>query len=286
MNEDWKSWLLRRDKSIRDAMAIINDRGLRTALVVDEHEVFVGSVTDGDIRRGLLDGCSLSDSVERVMNREPKTVDEQCGEQRAMDIMTRQQIHCIPVLRQQRVVAVFTRKRGKKPRYDNPVFLMAGGRGKRLRPLTNHCPKPLLKIGDTPILEIILERFILAGFHRFTISTHYLSDMFKAHFGRGEKWGVTIDYVEERSPLGTAGALGLLDPELLTHPLIVMNGDILTGVDFAELLHFHHHRQGVATVCVSEYEYEIPFGVVNSADMCVQSIAEKPMHRVQINSGI
>ena len=152
--------------------------------------------------------------------------------------------------------------------------------------MTQDCPKPLLKIGDKPILELILERFIEAGFHRFYISTHFMPELIKAHFGDGSRWGVTIDYIYEEQPLGTAGSLGLLPHEDIDLPLLMMNGDLLTSLDFQNLLDFHQEQDAVATVCVREYEHRVPFGVMSFQGHRITGIVEKPVHRSFINAGI
>ncbi|CDI94752.1 phospho-sugar nucleotidyltransferase [Pseudomonas aeruginosa PA38182] len=163
---------------------------------------------------------------------------------------------------------------------------MAGGFGTRLRPLTHNCPKPLLKVGEKPILEIILERFIGAGFHRFFISTHYMPEMIREHFGDGSRWGVSIRYVHEETPLGTGGALGLLPHHEIDSPLFLMNGDLLTTLNFLNLLEFHTAHGGVATMCVREYEYHVPYGVVQSDGHRISSMVEKPVQKFFINAGI
>ena len=163
---------------------------------------------------------------------------------------------------------------------------MAGGFGMRLQPLTNDIPKPLLKIGNKPILETILHQFIDAGFHNFYISTHYKADMVRKHFSDGKKWNVSIQYVHEDKPLGTAGALGLLTVDFPELPIIMMNGDLLTNVDFGSLLKFHNEQDAIATMCVREYDIQVPYGVVKLSQQKVVSITEKPIQKFFINAGI
>ena len=166
----------------------------------------------------------------------------------------------IPLLSKGKLVGLETLQHlVKRKRIDNPVFLMAGGFGKRLSPLTDNCPKPLLKVGDKPILETILEGFIQSGFFRFYISTHYKSEMIRSYFGDGSKWGVEIRYIHEESPLGTGGALGLLPKDLPDLPLIMMNGDIMTKVDCGAA-DYHNSTNSVATMCVREYSIKFLMG--------------------------
>jgi NDP-sugar pyrophosphorylase family protein len=171
-------------------------------------------------------------------------------------------------------------------KHNNPVFIMAGGFGTRLRPLTDETPKPMLKVGAKPILERIIESFVKAGFHEFYISIHYKADMVRDYFGSGEKWGVDITYIREDEPLGTAGALKLLPDSMSDLPIILMNGDILTNVNYRNLLEFHEENASTATVCVKEYDIQVPYGVVEGNDYLVTEIVEKPVQRFLVNAGI
>ena len=174
----------------------------------------------------------------------------------------------------------------EKPIYDNPVFLMAGGFGTRLHPLTKEMPKPLLKIGSKPILEMIIEQFISYGFHNFYISTHFKSEQIRNYFKNGEIHNITIQYLHEDKPLGTAGSLGLLPDNLPDLPIIVMNGDLLTKVDFINLLDFHYDHDSEATMCVREYAFQVPYGVVQIDNYNIKEIKEKPVHKFFVNAGI
>jgi len=163
---------------------------------------------------------------------------------------------------------------------------MAGGFGKRLRPLTENCPKPMLKLGGKPVLEILLTKFIASGFKNFYISTHYLPEVIQDYFGDGSAWNVKITYVHEMSPLGTGGALGLLPDNIPDLPLVLINGDVLTNLDFEKVLQFHNKNKAAATMCVKNHEYQVPFGVINIDDNKVVSMIEKPTHRFMINAGV
>ncbi|MBT7556012.1 NTP transferase domain-containing protein, partial [Candidatus Woesearchaeota archaeon] len=174
----------------------------------------------------------------------------------------------------------------EKPKYDNPVFLMAGGFGTRLHPLTKNTPKPLLKVGVKPILETIIEQFINYGFHNFYISTHFKSEQIRDYFKNGELHNISIKYLHEDTPLGTAGSLGLLPNNLPDLPMIVMNGDLLTKVDFRHLLDFHGNHNCEATMCVREYDFQVPYGVVEIDNYKIKKIKEKPVHKFFVNAGI
>ena len=271
---------------MREALAVIDKGVLQIALVVDDGCHLYGTITDGDIRRALLRGESLETPVQKFMNPNPITglVDE--DESSWQRTMQRHVLHHLPLLDAKGCIVGLVRYRPPdEPRRENLVVLMAGGQGSRLRPLTNTVPKPLLKIGAKPILETIIENFAADGFYRFALCINYKGDMIREHFGDGSRWDVDIQYVEEDEPLGTAGALGLLTdkPE---HPIFVMNGDVLTKVDFVRLLEFHKKQNFNATMCVREYHYQIPYGVVQLDGHSLRGMKEKPVYHYFVNAGI
>ena len=287
MSYDWKKILLNPEQPIRDALELIDRESLRIALVVDENLHLLGVVTDGDVRRGLLRNLTLASPVKEVMNATPLTAKLGTARKDLVKFMQQEQLLAIPLLEGGVVAGLETLQRvGTFSKYQNPVFLMAGGFGTRLRPLTDNCPKPLLKVGDKPILEIVLNSFIKAGFVNFYISTHYLPEMIREHFGDGSKWNVNISYVHEEAPLGTGGALGLLPPDLPDLPLILINGDVLTNVDFERVLQFHNKHDAAATMYVRDYEYQVPFGVIHGEGNKIVSMVEKPIQRFFVNAGI
>lgn len=287
MSYNWKSVLLSPDQPIRSALQLIDSESLRIALVVDESLHLLGVVTDGDVRRGLLRNLTLESPVQQVMNCSPLTAALGTPRKELVKYMEREQLLAIPLMDGGKLVGLETLQRvGNYAKYKNPVFLMAGGFGTRLRPLTDNCPKPLLKVGEKPILEILINSFIKSGFEDFYISTHYMPEMIRDHFGNGDKWGVKITYVHEGVPLGTGGALGLLPESTPDLPLILINGDVLTNVDFERVLDFHNKNNAIATMCVRDYEYQVPFGVINGDGNKIISMVEKPVHRFFVNAGI
>ncbi|ANY66977.1 alcohol dehydrogenase [Paenibacillus sp. BIHB 4019] len=273
--------------SILEAIKVIDRGSVQITLVVDEDQRLLGTVTDGDIRRGILRNIGLNDEVRQVMNTQPVTSREEDSKEYILSSMRHHNLKQIPVLdRMGRVVRLHLLEEIIKPeRCDNWVVLMAGGLGTRLGELTRDCPKPLLLVGNKPILEVILENFIANGFHRFMISVNYKAEMIMAHFEDGSKWGVEIEYIREDKRLGTAGALSLL-PFVPEEPLLIMNGDLLTKVNFRQLLDYHNDSKGPATMCVREYEYQVPYGVVKVENNRLQSIEEKPLQRYFISGGI
>lgn len=284
----WKQIAVRKDTPLETAIATLDQGGERIVLVTDIDERLLGTVTDGDVRRALLRHLPMTTPVGEVMCATPQVAQLQWSREKILSVMESSRLLQLPLVDSSgRVVGLETlHELLEKKRIDNPVFLMAGGFGKRLYPLTQDCPKPMLKVGDKPILELILQSLADAGFHRFYISTHYLPEMIREHFGDGSKWNVNIQYVHEDEPLGTGGALGLLKPGEVDLPMILMNGDLLTRVDHRSLLEFHERSQGAATLCVREYESQIPYGVVQSDGHRITQIVEKPVQRFFISAGI
>lgn len=286
--KQWESTLVSPDTSLENAIATLDRGALRIAIVADEQRRLLGTITDGDVRRALLKQFPLNIAVRKVMCATPQTAHRDWSRERRLAVMESMQLLHLPVVDADGQIVDLDTLHGLlgKRLLDNPVFLMAGGFGTRLHPLTDECPKPLLRVGDKPILELILESFIKEGFHRFFISTHYLSEMIKEHFGDGRRWGVSIRYVHEDEPLGTAGALGLLPLDEIDEPMFLMNGDLITAINFRGLLDFHKKHAGIATMCVREYEYQVPYGVVESHEHRIRSMIEKPIQKFFINAGI
>lgn len=288
MKQHWRQVLIRPESTLHDTIKAIDLAALQIALVVDEQERLIGVVTDGDIRRALIRGLSLETSVGEVMNKRPKVAALKDSKAQLIAMMEGHHLYQLPVIDEQGRVARLESLQAlyKQPSFPNPVFLMAGGFGKRLRPYTDDCPKPLLEIGGKPILETIVENFVKSGFRQFFIAVHYRAEQIKNYFGNGERWGIRIDYIDEVEPMGTAGAIGLLPEDLPDVPLIVMNGDILTQIDFARLLAYHNEQQAIATLCVRQYEFQIPYGVVKQDQQQVIGIEEKPLQSCLTNAGI
>lgn len=284
----WREVLVRTGMTLEQAIHVLDKAALRIALIVNENDRLLGTLTDGDVRRALLKQLPLTTPVEKVMNSSPKTAEQSWTQSRIFALMEQHQLLQLPIIDNERRVVGLANLHDilSKSRHDNPVFLMAGGFGTRLRPLTNNCPKPMLKIGDKPILEQILLSFIDAGFHRFFISTHYMPEVIRDYFGNGDKWGISIQYVHEDEPLGTGGALGLLPHDEIDQPLFMMNGDLLTTMNLHGFLEFHEKNQSIATMCVREHQYQVPYGVITSEGVAIKSIVEKPVHRFFINAGI
>ena len=284
---NWQKSLIRPTSSIKEALEAIERGSMQIAMVVDEERHLLGTVTDGDIRRGILRGISLDEAIHTVMNSLPTVARSYEDPQTILGIMKLKQLHQIPIVDESgRVVAVNVLDDMLMPQVrPNWVLLMAGGLGSRLAPLADNCPKPLLNVGGKPLLETILEGFIDQGFRQFYMSVNYMAEMVMDHFGDGSKWGVEIRYLHEQRKMGTAGALTLL-PEAPEQPLLVMNGDLLTKVNFRQLLELHMEQKAHATMCIREYNFQVPYGVVRIDRQRLVGIDEKPLQKFFVSAGI
>jgi len=273
--------------SLLDTIAAISKGTKQIALVIDDAGVLLGTVTDGDIRRGLLRGLDMKALVTDVMNPKPTTANLGDDAQTVMVEQLSRMIHSVPVIDAAgKVVGLFTDADLVTPdEISTPVVLMAGGKGVRLYPLTKDVPKPMLKIGDMPIIEIILRKLKAQGFKNVYISVNYLGNVIEDHIKDGAWLGLNVTYLRESQPLGTAGALGQLDG-VLNEPFIVMNSDLLTNCDFRQVIRFHKKTGAKGTLGVREYSFQIPYGVVNISGTEVESISEKPLHRSMVSAGI
>ena len=284
---DFRNVFVPPSMTVLEAMQRLDKGAAQIVLVVNAQGRLLGTVTDGDTRRALLRGETLDVPVSGIMNRTPQTIGADASREQAISLMRARTIHQLPVVDAEgRVIELITLDEAlREARQETLVVLMAGGIGSRLRPLTETTPKPLLPIGGRPLLEITITNLARQGFGRFLISVNYKANMFREFLADGKRLGVEIDYVEENEKLGTAGALRLL-PTRPTAPVMVMNGDILTNFDALQLLSFHRAHGTAATLCVREYEWQIPYGVVQIEDGCLSAFNEKPTRREFISAGI
>lgn len=285
--EQWRKALLPAGATLRQAIHNLDESALQIILVASEDGSLIGTLTDGDIRRGLLRGLDLGSIIDSLVSRSPLVVSEDMPRESVVQLMKMNRIHQLPVVdRDHRIVGLHvwddlhaTRNR------PNRMVIMAGGLGTRLRPYTEDCPKPLLPVAGKPILEHIIERARGEGFNHFVLAINYLGHMIKDYFGDGSRWQVRIDYLNETAPLGTAGAIGLLDPRP-AEPFLVSNGDVLTDIRYGELLDFHCRHGAAATMAVRLHEWQHPFGVVRTSGVDIVGFEEKPIARTQVNAGI
>jgi len=273
--------------SIRHALEIIDKGSKQIVLVVDNNSKLIGTVNDGDIRRGILKGITLDETIESIYYRTPTVANISEAKENIIRLATSKRIHQIPLVDNDgKLVGLdILDELIENKQKDNKVILMAGGLGTRLRPLTENIPKPMLKVGGKPILQTIVEKFASYGFVNIIMCVNYKSEIIKEYFGDGSKFGVNIEYIFEDKRMGTAGALSLIN-EIPKEPFFVMNGDLLTNVNFEHLLKFHLQNDSVATMCVREYDFQVPYGVVNVYDGKINSIEEKPVHKFFVNAGM
>ncbi len=285
--EIWRDSVVAMDANIRDGIEVLNSAPIKILLLIDQLGTLVGIASDGDIRRGLVNGFDLSSPIESVVNKNPLVVSPDIDKKIVSHLMTSNKIQQIPVIdKQNKLVGLHswqTQSSGSTSD-DNIIMIMAGGKGIRLRPHTLTSPKPLLRISGKPILEHIIRGAKEEGFTKFIIAVHYLGDLIQEYFEDGNKLGVDIKYINEKSPLGTAGALSLLDPPP-KNTLIVTNGDAITDLKYSNLLSYHQENKAAATVAVREHTWQNPFGEVVIDGIDIVEITEKPFHRKLISAG-
>lgn len=285
--ENWQHALLTEDATMQEAIKNLDQVSLQIVLIVDDQNKLVGTLSDGDIRRGLLKGLTLESPIESVIFRNPLVAPESLQRDLVLQLMTVNKIRQIPIVNEDgHVLGLHLWDRLAQPmKRENTMVIMAGGRGTRMHRHTEDCPKPMLRIAGKPMLEHIILQAKGEGFEDFIISVHYLSHIIEEHFLDGRHLDVRIRYLRESSPLGTAGALSLLEsaPE---QPLIITNGDVMTDIRYGELLDFHERQTADATMAVRLHEWENPFGVVNMNGLRITGFQEKPISRSHINAGV
>lgn len=275
--------------TVREAITSIDAGAIEIALVVDEERRLIGTVTDGDVRRALLDGVTLEEPIDPIVHRDPVTAPHGVDPGTVLALMTSRGVDQVPLVANGQVRDVaFIRDLvadDDQTRGDHPIVLMAGGRGARLHPLTEQTPKPMLPVGDRPLLERLVDQVRDAGFSRVLVAVNYRSDVIEDHFGDGSGYGVEIDYLREDEPLGSAGALKLAGSEL-DRPFVVMNADLVTNVNLSALMHFHLAEGNALTVGVRQYALELPYGVAELQGTRIVSLNEKPTHAFFVNAGV
>ena len=285
--EIWRKAILPVDATIQQAIRNLNEVAIRIVLVVNASGKLEGTVSDGDIRRGLLNGLDLNSQLSSIVHRNPLVVPPNVARELVVELMHSKNIQQIPVVDEQYdLVGLHLWDAINAPVLrSNQMIIMAGGLGTRLRPHTETIPKPLLQVGGRPMLEHSIQRARQQGFSHFTLAVNYLGQMIEEYFGNGVRLQVEIDYVREQSALGTAGALSLLDPRP-SAPFIVSNCDIITDIQYGELLDFHNRHGAAATMAVRMHEWQHPFGVVQTNGVDIVGFEEKPVTRSHINAGV
>ena len=285
---DWVKVTLAPNASLSSALELMSQGGYQLALIRRQDGYLLGMVTDSDVRRALLLGVSLDQPVRDVMNKAPLVVSAQLSEGEAHQLMLLNHYFHLPIVDAEgRLVGLHVAAQLRAPKLrDEVLVIMAGGRGKRLMPLTETTPKPMLPLHGRPILEHIVDRAKLEGFQRVMISVNYLAEQIIDYFGDGSGHGLMIDYLREDRPLGTAGALSGLPLDLMQNPVVVTNADVVTDVAFADLLSQAHREAADGLMAVRLQEWQNPFGVVRSQGNRLLGLEEKPISRHQVNAGM
>lgn len=285
--KNYKNILLKSTSTIKEALHIINNGAMQIALVVDENEKLLGTLTDGDIRRGLLNNLSLDDNIETIIFKTPTVCNIEDTKEKILEIAVAKKIYQIPIVDNDgKIVGIEeVDELLKSKTKSNKVVLMVGGLGTRLRPLTEHTPKPMLKVGNKPILETIILNFKKYGFINIVLCVSYKSEIIEEYFKDGSEFGVNIEYIHENKRMGTAGALSLIRDKL-NESFFVMNGDLLTSINFEHMMEYHLSNKSMATMGVREYDFQVPYGVVNVDDGNILSIEEKPVHKFFVSAGV
>jgi dTDP-glucose pyrophosphorylase len=284
-----QSHILKSDTSARQALRVLDslpDNASRTLFIVDESDCMVGSLTDGDIRRGLLKDLEISNPVSVFMNTNYRFIER--GQQDDLEYLRQQRkadIKLIPILDQHHRIIKIINLSKTKTLLPIAALIMAGGKGERLKPFTEKLPKPMLQIGDKPILEHNIDRLISFGIVNFYISVRYLKEQIIEYFGNGESKGVSITYIEEEVPLGTLGALSKIE-RIPYDDILVMNADILTNIDFEDFFQCYKKEEADMVLASIPYKMNVPYAVLEVDNSSVVSFVEKPTYTYYSNGGI
>ena len=277
---------INQNASIKEALEVIDKGAIKVAVVLSDDGLLLGMLSDGDIRRALLKGMSLGDSIASIINKHPVVANINDTKERILELANEKKLHQIPIISNGKLIGIQDIREFLAPKNKpNKVILMVGGLGTRLRPLTNDVPKPMLDVGNKPILHTIVENFAKYGYTDIIMCVNYKSEIIKEYFGNGDKFGVKIEYVLENQRMGTAGALSLLQKRP-KDDFFVMNGDLLTNVNFEYLHEYHKDSNALASICIRKYEMQVPYGVVNVRANKVTSIEEKPTQSFFVSAGI
>ena len=284
--KNFKQLLIKKNDTIRNSIKIINESNTKIAFVICEDNILVGTITDGDIRRGILSGFSLEDKCTKIMRRNFRSVNLDT-KFNATNIIEIEKLNQIPVLDNEGKIIELIIKDNifENNSIESTVVIMAGGEGKRLGKLTEEIPKPLLEIAGKPMIDIVMENCIEAGFRNFFVSVNYLKHKIISHLSSRKRSNISIKYLEENFPMGTGGSLSLL-PSDIKKPILVLNADVLTKVNLNKLLEFHNENNSILTICSREVETIVPYGVITSNGYNVTQLKEKPIYKNNVNAGI
>ena len=287
-SENWKKTLLSSDATIKEAIENLSGSSMQIIMIISKDNHLIGTVTDGDIRRGMLKNIQLTDKISSIMNSDPLVASPDMSGSFILQLMQSNSFNAIPIVDELKSIKglhLLNEIIGPQSR-PNEMVIMAGGKGTRLLPKTEDCPKPLLPLNGKPMLEHILIRAKEQGFRKFILSINYLGEMIEDYFSNGSKWDINIDYIREKSPLGTAGSLSVLKGKL-KYPTLVTNADVISDIGYGKLLDYHvEHQNSIATMSVRLHKFQHPFGVVNTDGLNIVGFEEKPVINLNINAGV
>lgn len=285
--DDFQSTFTKPSSTIKEVIETLNFTGIKLVLVVDDQKHLLGTISDGDLRRGLIRGVTLLDTADMVMNIKPLAVKHGILRREILSLMEKSKVNQIPIVdSSNRVIGIHLWDEfGINSNSSNVMVIMAGGKGARLQPHTDKFPKPMLNVGGRPILEHIISRAKNQGFNQFILAINYLGEQIKEYFRDGKNFNVSIEYIQEEIPLGTAGALSLIKKKI-EKSFIVTNGDVITDINYADLLDFHNANKASATVAAHRHEFQVPYGVIQVEGLQIVSYEEKPVIRNLINAGV
>lgn len=285
--KDLKVCTIKTNSTIKDVITSLNKSSMQIVLINSKEGNLMGVITDGDVRRGLLRGLDLGSKIISLIKKNPTVVEKNTPQKTVEYLMKTKSLLHLPVVdKNYKVAGLYSWNDHKSnEKITNPVVIMAGGFGTRLRPYTNTCPKPMLEIGGKPMLEHIINNLKSQGFRKIFISVNYLSENIISYFKTGKNLGVSIEYIEETKPLGTLGSLGNFKNKI-KKPIVVVNGDTLTNINLKEMLNFHSRNKSHATMAVKVMINSNPYGVVKSKGLLVENFQEKPVDKIYINAGV
>jgi len=285
--DEWKKTILSTNCKIRNVAKNLSDTAMQICFIKNLNNEFIGTITDGDIRRGLLKGLKLSDNIKKIINRNSKFVNAKCTKFKANQIMKNLVVRHLPIIENKKIIGIHS----LKPNFASTklikktFIIMAGGKGLRLKPFTNKIPKPMIKINNKPMMEHLIVKAKNEGFHNFVIVVHHLKDKIKRYFKDGKNLGVKISYIEEKTPLGTAGGLSLLNNKI-TDNFILSNADVISDIKFKDLIDFHIINSSSASVAVKVIDNKENYGLVKIKGVKVVGFDEKPLTKKFINCGV
>ena len=285
---NWIDAVLTINSTISEAIQSLNRSSLKIVLVVGKNNQLIGTVTDGDIRRAILMGKEITNNIGDIVQKKPVISSPQMSRNEIIDLMIANKVFQVPIVDKGGEVIGLNLWSDLVAANNIPNYfvIMAGGKGTRLHPFTTNIPKAMVKIGGKPMIELIIEKARAEGFVNFFISLNHLGDIIQNYFGDGTSFGVNIRYVKESAPLGTAGALSLIDVSNISDSIVVTNCDVIADINYAGLLDFHKVNSAHATMGVKIFEWENPYGVVRLNDLAILGIDEKPIQSFVINAGV